>query len=623
MRVGPVVELVVHCVPLGVRAHPFHGSTLGGGYPVRYPDHHSYTDPEHPEIKHIDFVFKPDFETKTISGIAEYELEAPALHTFYLDTKNLQIDYAQTDGTAIAWELGEPDLVLGQRLKLGGMEGKSRFELGFRTHPEAPALQWLTPEQTMGEEKPYLYSQCQPINARSIFPCQDSPSVRFTYTAELIVPYGLSGLMAAALVEVEEKNSELSFHFHMPQTIPAYLFALAVGKISHHDISSRVRIYAEPELLQASSWEFGNTEELVTEAVKLYGPYDWERYDLLVMPPSFPFGAMENPRLTFISPTTITGDRSHVLTVAHELAHSWTGNLVTCATWEDLWLNEGWTTYAEQRIIESIEGPEIASMVAAYNQRKMLEDMERIGYDSPHTVLKPELKGRDPEGAAPLVPYRKGFAFLRRIEECVGREEFDRFTHKYIGKHRFTSVDTMEFLDFLNNELPTVQEQIDINEWVYGTGFPVDAPVIETNMLADIDQLIVAYERGLKPDLVQVEGWSTFQRMLFLQSLPIKMSVDDCIYFENLFDLKNSRDKHLQSEFYKRAINSGYREILPDIVSFLNTVGRGLLILPVWRALASTEWSKALVDNLYQQCKTRLHPMMNQVLEKMLSHTYQ
>ena len=590
---------------------------------MSYPDQHSYTDPEHSEIKHIDFVFKPDFKTKTIVGIAEYELESPATHTLYLDTKKLLIDYARADGLDIAWELGEPDPVLGERLKLSGMNGKSRFELGFRTHPEAPALQWLTPEQTMGGKKPYLYSQCQPINARSIFPCQDSPSVRFTYTAELIVPDELSGLMAAALIEVEEKNSELSFHYWMPQTIPAYLFALAVGNISHHDISSRVRIYAEPELLQAASWEFANTEDLITEAVKLYGPYDWERYDLLVMPPSFPFGAMENPRLTFISPTTINGDRSHVLTVAHELAHSWTGNLVTCATWEDIWLNEGWTTYTEQRIMESIEGTEFASMVAAYNQRKMLENMERIGHDSPHTMLKPELKGGDPDGAAPLVSYRKGFAFLRRIEECVGREEFDRFTHKYIAAHRFTSIDTMEFLDFLTMGLPTVKDQFDINEWVYGTGFPLDAPVIETKMLEDVDQLIAAYDSGVKPDLEQVGDWSTFQNMLFLQSLPIEMSVDDCIYFENLFDLKNSHDRHLQTEFYKRAIHSGYREILPEVVSFLSTVGRGLLILPVWRALASTEWSKTLVEDLYQQCKPRLHPMMNHVVEKMLAHITQ
>ena len=590
---------------------------------MRYPDQHSYTDPEQPEIKHIDFVFKPDFETKTIVGIAEYELETPATQTFCLDTNKLQIDYARADGEDITWELGEPDPVLGERLKLDGMDGVSRFELGFRTHPDAPALQWLTPEQTMGGEKPYLYSQCQPINARSIFPCQDSPSVRFTYTAELIVPYGMSGLMAAALVEVEENHTELSFHYSMPQTIPAYLFALAVGNISNRDISSRVRVYAEPEMLEAATWEFADTEELITEAVKLYGPYDWGRYDLLVMPPAFPFGAMENPRLTFISPTTITGDRSHVLTVAHELAHSWTGNLVTCATWEDMWLNEGWTTYTEQRILESIEGTEFASMVAAYNQRKMLENMERIGHDSPHTVLKPDLKGGDPEGAAPLVSYRKGYAFLRRIEEYVGREEFDRFTHKYIAEHRFTSIDTEEFLNFLYKELPAVKIQLDINEWVYGTGFPEDAPVIETKMLEDIDQLIAAYDRGVKPNLEQVEDWSTFQRMLFLQSLPIKMSVDDCIYIEKLFDLRNSRDSYLLSEFYKRAIHSEYTEILPDVISFLNPVGRGRIILPVWRALASNEWSKTLVKDLYQQCKPKLHPMMNQALKKMLSRIAQ
>jgi len=249
--------------------------------------------------------------------------------------------------------------------------------------------------------------------------------------------------------------------------------------------------------------------------------------------------------------------------------------------------------------------------------------MKRIGHNNPHTVLKPELRGGDPEGAAPLVSYRKGYAFLRRIEECVGRKEFDCFTHKYITEHRFTSIDTMEFLDFLFKELPAVKDQLDINEWVYGTGFPEDAPVIETKMLADIDQIVAAYERGVKPNMEQVEGWTTFQSMLFLQSLPTKMSVDDCTYIENLFDLKNNRDRYLQSEFYKRAIHSGYQEILPEVVSFLSAVGRGLLILPVWRALVSTEWSKPLVKDIYQQCKPRLHPMMNHVLEKMLSPSIQ
>ncbi len=590
---------------------------------MRTPDHHSYTDPEHPQIKHIDFVFKPDFENKIIVGVAEYELEAPAAQTLVLDTKKLHIDYARADGVDIPWELGEPDPILGKKLILGGLDGKSRFELGFKTHPEAPALQWLTPEQTMGGEKSYLYTQCEPINARSIFPCQDSPAVRFTYTAELIVPSDLLGLMAAAFVEIKEGNSELSFHYEMAQTIPAYLFALAVGNISHRDISSRVRIYAEPEQLQAACWEFANTEDLITEAVKLYGPYDWERYDLLVMPPAFPFGAMENPRLTFISPTTITGDRSHVPTVAHELAHSWTGNLVTCATWEDIWLNEGWTTYAEQRIIESFEGIEFASMVAAYNQRKMLENMERIGHHNPHTALRPDLKGGDPEGSAPLISYQKGYAFLRRIEECVGREEFDHFTHKYIAEHRFTSIDTKEFLHFLFTELPAVKNELDIKEWVYGTGFPEDAPAIETKILDDIDQLVADFKNGMKPDLNDVNSWSTFQRMLFLQSLPVEMSITDCIYVENLFDIKNSRDRHLQSEFYKRAIHSGYREILSEVRSFLREVGRGLLIFPVWRALVSTEWSKTYVEDIYHQCKPRLHPMMNDVLEKMLSQIVQ
>jgi len=231
-------------------------------------------------------------------------------------------------------------------LHIKDLEGASSCTIEYNTTPSASALQWLAPNQTSGGEHPFLYSQCQSIHARSIFPCQDTPSVRFTFTAEIEIPNPLTVVMGAGLVGSRNNEATSEFRFDMPQPIPSYLFAIAAGNIQFRSIGSRCGIYAEPELLEAAAWEFAKTEDMLNTAERLFGPYVWDRYDILILPPAFPYGGMENPRLTFLNPMFIIGDRSETIIVTHELAHAWTGNLVTNATWEDFWLNEGWTTYA-------------------------------------------------------------------------------------------------------------------------------------------------------------------------------------------------------------------------------------------------------------------------------------
>ena len=332
----------------------------------------SYTDLAQGKIKHIDFRIGVDFSTRMLDIEANYQLQGPVQGSLYLDSFKIDLKQARTNGRELEWEFDARDDILGERLHLKGLENDSTFTLMFHTSPEARALQWLNAAQTAGGNYPFLYSQCQAIHARSIFPCQDTPSIRFTYSAEMGVPQGLVAVMAAEQVVALDGSGHgyaSVFRFKMPQPIPSYLFALGVGNLVFREFGPRTGIYAEPETIEAAAWEFAENEIKMNEAEKLLGPYLWGLYDLLVLPPSFPYGGMENPRLTFLTPTSILGTRGQTSLITHELAHAWTGNLVTNATWQDFWLNEGWTTYAESRITEVLEGKDVEDLRAAFSEK--------------------------------------------------------------------------------------------------------------------------------------------------------------------------------------------------------------------------------------------------------------
>src|SRR5215212_1798604 len=326
----------------------------------------SYTDLTQGTIKHINFHIRVDFSTRILEFEATYQMRGQIHGSLYLDTFKIDLQKANLNGGKLEWEFDKSDDVLGQRLHLKGFNGDTSFTLKVRTSPEARALQWMNASQTAGGKHPFLFSQCQISNARSIFPCQDTPSVRFTYSAEVEVPEELTAVMAAE--QAEGLGGSGLFQFNMPQPIPSYLFAIAAAHLEFRELSPRTGIYAEPEIIEAAAWEFAETEKTIVEAEKLLGPYLWGRYDMLVLPPSFPYGGMENPRLTFLTPTAILGTRGHTSLITHELAHAWTGNLVTNATWQDFWLNEGWTTYAETRITEILEGTDSKDLHLAFNE---------------------------------------------------------------------------------------------------------------------------------------------------------------------------------------------------------------------------------------------------------------
>ena len=585
---------------------------------MEFKDSSSYADLTQGRIKHIDFHIHVDFSTRTLDIEAVYQLQEPVHGSLYLDSFQIDLKHALVNGRELEWEFDDKDDILGERLHLKGLEGNSTFILSFRTSPQARALQWLNAAQTAGGGYPFLYSQCQASHARSIFPCQDTPSVRFAYSAQVEVPQGLIAVMAAEQVEVQGRAGQTFFNFKMPQPIPSYLFALAVGNLAFRELGPRTGVYAEPELIEAAAWEFAENETKMTEAEKLLGPYLWGRYDLLVLPPSFPYGGMENPRLTFLTPTAILGTRGQTSLITHELAHAWTGNLVTNATWQDFWLNEGWTTYAESRITEVLEGKEIEDLRAAFNEKHLVEVMGYIGMDSPRTCLKLPADEKDADSFTTVIPYYKGCFFLQECEYVVGRERFNAFIQKYMGSFQFQSLTTEVFLDFLKAELPDVFEKVNIQKWVYEPGLPEEWHRPKSHLYDEIQQVLNDYQQGARPTKEQVQKWHRYQIFSFLQGLPKKIPVEDCQYFEDILELEKRNDAGYYSFFYAICIASGYEAVLPRVEQFMGKIGRMLYILRIVRAMIETEWSRGHIRPLFERVRERHHQITIYTIEGLL-----
>ncbi|MGN6107110.1 MAG: M1 family aminopeptidase/hydrolase [Kofleriaceae bacterium] len=488
-------------------------------------DPHSYNDDAQVETESLDLLARVDFEQKVLHGDATLKFrraaETEGERTLDLDTRGLEIERVEDgEGRQLRFELANEEPILGARLSIALERGTTSVRIRYRTSPDASALQWLDPEQTTGGKAPFLFSQCQAIHARSVVPLQDTPRLRIRYRARMMVPPGLRVVMAAAHRGTSEEGGSVAEVFEMPEPIPPYLFAFAVGDLVARDLSHRSRVWAEPAMLERAAFEFAGVEEMIGAAEALFGPYDWERFDILAMPPSFPYGGMENPRLTFLTPTLIAGDRSLVNVLAHELAHSWTGNLVTNANAEHFWLNEGFTVYAERRIVEALQGEEVAALPIALGRRALDEAVARFERTPALTRLRTQLAGIDPDDAFSQVPYQKGYLLLRTLEEAVGRARFDRWLRSYLDAFRFGAITTDDFVAHFERELPGVLAQVDAARWIDGEGVPPNAPQPHSTRLAAIEQLA-----GELPTREVAATWSPTEWLLYLESIGRPASV--------------------------------------------------------------------------------------------------
>ena len=585
-------------------------------------DPHSFSDLDQGRVTSMALDLNVDFDTSRIVGEATLKLEAPAAGPLDLDTRDLEINNV-TDavGNSLEWELAENDDVLGTCLRVQLPEGTSSFTIDYATSPAASALQWLEPAQTDGGKHPYLFSQCQAIHARSVIPCQDSPLARFTFTARMTVPEDLTVVMAAAPGQARSGSAygTRTFDFEMPQSIPPYLFAFAVGNIVSKDLGPRSRVYTEPETLVKAAWEFADVDKMLTAAEEVFGPYLWDRFDFLVMPGSFPYGGMENPRLTFLTPTLLAGDRSLTNVLAHELAHSWTGNLVTNATMDDFWLNEGFTVWAERRILENLEGEEAKSLAAAIGRNGLTEAMQSFGMDSPFTQLETDSKGSDPDEFYSLVPYEKGFLFVSLIEQTAGREKFEAFIRKYIEHFSFSSITTAQFEKFLDAELPGLAAKVGSEQWIHRAGLPDNAPTFTSERLEMLENLAKSWSDGARPEVEEARGWSPEHWQIFLQALPRALPEADCRWLDENFDLTGQGNSEILCNWLLIAVGSGYEPAFDRVRSFLGEVGRMKYLKPLYTTLHAGEKTKSMAREIFAAYAGGYHPIARGGVERILA----
>ncbi|MBX0289376.1 M1 family metallopeptidase [Hymenobacter sp. HSC-4F20] len=594
--------------------------------PAFTPDPHSYARPAEVSVHHLDLDLIVDFSSSTLAGTATWQLthHAPAAE-LVLDTRGLAIDavlLGGPDGTPTTYEFGPDDTVLGQPLHIVLSPDAAAVTIRYRTAPGAAALQWLPPAQTAGRQQPFLFTQSQAILARTWLPCQDSPGVRFTYEARVQVPAHLLPLMSAE--NPQERTPDGSYTFRMSQPIPAYLMALAVGDLEFRPLSARTGVYAEPATLPQAAEEFADLEDMVTAAEDLYGPYRWERYDLLVLPPSFPFGGMENPRLTFVTPTILAGDRSLTSLVAHELAHSWSGNLVTNATWNDFWLNEGFTVYFERRIMEKLYGRPYADMLQVLGHTALLHTVEELGPTSPDTHLHLNLAGRDPDEGLNEIAYEKGDYLLLTLEHLVGRPALDTFIKDYFARHSFRSMDTLSFVEYLRQELlakhPGLEEHLQLAAWINGPGIPAVAPPVVAARFQAVEAALAQWQAGTPAANLTTTGWTSHEWVHFLHGLPPGLTAARLTELDEAFAFTHSGNAEILAAWFPLTIAAGYAPAEEPLREFLTWVGRRKFLVPLYRALLATPSGADRARAIYAAARGNYHAVATSTFDALLGN---
>lgn len=585
-------------------------------------DAHSYANFNDVRIKHLKLDLRVDFSEKTLDGKVDISIENyTKAKQLILDSKDLTIHKVLLeDSIETSFSLGEKSEVFGQPLTVEVEPSTKVVSVYYTTSPDAEALQWLTPEQTLGKVHPFLFSQSQAILARSWVPCQDGPGVKFTYEATIKTDSNLIALMSAE--NGTTKNENGVYTFKMDQPISSYLLALTVGDLAFASTGRNSGVYAEPAMLEKSVWELNSMQSMIDSAEQLYGPYAWERYDVVILPPSFPFGGMENPRLTFATPTIIAGDRSLVALIAHELAHSWSGNLVTNETWNDFWLNEGFTVYFEQRIMEKIFGKPYEEMLTKLGMGELEATLKNLINEgnSEDTHLYLDLDGRNPDDGLTDVAYEKGRFFLQKLESVVGRERFDLFLKNYFQENKFKPMNTERFIANLNEHLLTPEEEqaVNINAWVYGPGLPDNALIPYSEELDRVESSIAQFNNNqIKAEEINISGYTTHHWLYFLRGLKNLDSIKMHELDQN-FNFTQTGNSEIACDWFKHCIDHQYEEAFPALNDFLIRVGRRKFLTPLYTRLAKSPQNKAWVKEVYQTARNGYHSVSYNTIDEVL-----
>lgn len=586
-------------------------------------DYFSFANTDAFVTDHLQLDLTVNFDLKELRGMAELNMRQldPAATEIILDTRDLHIDGILINGAESAFEYAQTDPVLGQALKITLPDGLDRqqdlqVKIHYQTDPGASALQWLPPELTAGGKYPYMFSQSQSIHARSWVPLQDTPSVRITYKATIHTPAKLLAVMSADNDPLTPRSGE--YHFNMPQPIPSYLLAIAVGNIYFAPIGERTGIYTEPEMLDASTFEFSTTQQMLETTESIYGPYQWGRYDLLILPPSFPYGGMENPRLSFITPSVLAGDQSLVSLIAHELAHSWSGNLVSNQTWRDIWLNEGTTSYLDSRLIEVLFGKDRADEERVLSYRELMQGLDEISPEM--QALAPREKLDDPDESQGSIHYQKGQLFLQHMENIFGRETFDPFLASYFKNFEFQSISSEQFLDYLDQNLlltfPGKFNRSQAEEWLYEAGIPDDAPVPHSETLDQAERVANKWAMGeIAASEIPLSQWSPHAAVHFINNLPINLAEDQLSELDESFGFSESRNAEIGRAWFIQVAIRRHVPAYEAMEAHLNRYGRTRLVEPVFMALVKNGEDRELSLELFAGARSKYHPLTIAAIE--------
>ena len=587
-------------------------------------DYHSFANTDDFRVKHVDLDLTVDFSRKVLEGEAKLQVKrlTDKKKPLILDTRGLEIEAVEAGHGGklqpVEFSMGKTDPNLGTPLSIELPKAATTVAIRYRTSPDASGVQWLEPQQTAGGEHPFLFTQAQAIHARSFVPLQDSPKVRITYNATIRTPKELRAVMSADNDPQAEKDGV--YEFEMPQPIPSYLLALAVGDLEFKPMGERTGVYAEAELLDAAAKEFEDTESMLEATEDMYGPYRWDRYDLLILPPSFPFGGMENPRLSFITPTVIAGDKSLVALIAHELAHSWSGNLVTNASWRDLWLNEGFTTYLTNRIMQNIYGDERYKMEMALGYDDLQADLAaRPDMDE---IMAIDLRGRDPDEVFSNIPYEKGSLFLYELEQKVGRENFDQFLLDYFNKFSFQSITTEDFVKYLNETLlkqyPDKLDAARIQEWIFEPGIPEGAPHPQSDAFTKLDPVRQQWLDGaIAAQDIDTSDWTFHQWKYFLDGMPEKLSDAQLQELDEAFGLTESKNNEIAFSWLMIAVRNDYQPAFARLEDFLTSIGRNKFLRPLYGNLVESG-KQDMAERIFEKAKAGYHPLTVKVNSRII-----
>ncbi len=585
----------------------------------------TFAQPEVARVTHVALDLALDFEAKTVGGTAALDIQAaPGADTVVLDSQGLAVSKV-TDvlGNPLHFTVGEA--VEGKGAPLTVVFGNARKVIVHYTAANAEALQWLAPEQTAGGKLPYLLSQGQPTLNRTWIPTQDSPGIRQTWDARIVAPKPLTVVMSGLKQgETEDLGDKRAFRFAMDKPVAPYLIAIAAGDLAFRELGPRTGVWTEPSMLDAAARELVDTEKMVAAAETLYGPYRWGRYDMIVLPPSFPYGGMENPTLTFLTPTFIAGDRSLVGLVAHELAHSWSGNLVTNANWADSWLNEGVTSYFENRIIEALYGSHRASQEAALSFAEMEEVFEEKGRDAPVTALHLPPAEAKPDGGESGIVYDKGAVFMRTVETTVGRERFDAWLRSWFDSHAFQPATSAMILADMRANLikgdAELERKLLLDQWVYQPGLPANVAELLPSAFAAVDAAATEYAHSHQVDPELWAGWTTAERLRLIAKLPKTLTTEQLDWLDGHLGLSQSGNAEILFAWLELALANRYEPAVPVAEKFLGTVGRRKFVQPLFETLMKQgEWGQPIARRIYAETRSGYHAVTQGSVDKVVS----